>query len=208
MSSTGVRRTVTPIERKVAVGFVVAMAAWLSFQVAVAPAARAASPLMFQDQAYRVGGATEDKPQSKLWFNDGAWWALMRTNANGVDGNPDVTIHKLQPDHTWFNTGTVVDQRAASTGDALWEGGKLYVSSRVANGDVQVTRLSYNTTTHTYSMASGFPKVVANGSIESVTIARDSQKRLWVTFTRPYPSDTTLDQVWVAHSAPGNDFTW
>ena len=24
---------------------------------------------------------TEDKPQSTLWWNDGAWWALMRVPA-------------------------------------------------------------------------------------------------------------------------------
>ena len=24
-----------------------------------------------------TGGATEDKPQSKLWFNDGTWWAIL-----------------------------------------------------------------------------------------------------------------------------------
>ncbi|MCF6736924.1 hypothetical protein E9565_17495, partial [Blastococcus sp. KM273129] len=150
---------------------------------------------------------TEDKPQSKLWFHDGSWWALMRTNVNGADGNPDVTVHRLQPDHTWLDTRTVVDKRAASTGDALWEGGKLYVASRVTNGALQAARLSYNPASRTYSMDSGFPKSVTSGSIESTTIARDSRGRLWVTFTKPNPSNTGQDQVWVAHSTT-SDTTW
>jgi hypothetical protein len=180
----------------------------LTLQAVVAAEARAAEPRMYQDQTFAAGTSpTEDKPQSKLWFHDGFWWALMRTNVNGSDGNPDVTVHQLQSNHTWLNTGTVVDGRAASTGDAMWEGGKLYVASRVTNGNIQAARLSYNATTKRFVMDSGFPKAVTSGNIESVTIARDSLGRIWVTFTKPHPTDATLDQVWVAHSTT-NDTTW
>ncbi|WP_280658632.1 PKD domain-containing protein [Geodermatophilus sp. DF01_2] len=187
------------------------LTALMTVQVLVAPGADAAEPTpqMFQGPAYPTAGSapTEDKPQSKLWFADGSWWALMRTVANGADGNPDVTVHRLQADHTWVNTGTVVDRRSASTGDALWEGGKLYVSSRVPNGNIEVARLSYDPAADSYRMDSGFPKVVTSGPIESVSIARDSLARLWVTYTRPHPTDSRLDQVWVAHSTTG-DTTW
>jgi hypothetical protein len=181
----------------------------LALQTVVASEVRADSaPQMYQDQKFAAGTSpTEDKPQSKLWFNDGIWWALMRTNTNGADGNPDVTIHRLQADHTWLNTGTVVDGRAASTGDALWTGSKLYVASRVTSGNINAARLSYNATTDKYTMESGFPKSVTSGSIESVTITQDSLGRLWVTFTKPHPTDSTLDQVWVAHSTT-SDTTW
>jgi len=178
------------------------LAGLLALQTVVASEVRADSaPRMYQDQAFAPGTSpTEDKPQSKLWFNDGIWWALMRTNTNGSDGNPDVTIHRLQADHTWLNTGTVVDGRAASTGDALWTGSKLYVASRVTSGTIRAARMSYNASTDMYTMDSGFPKSVTSGSIESVTITRDSLGRLWVTFTKPHPTDSSLDQVWVAHS--------
>jgi hypothetical protein len=181
----------------------------LALQTVVASEVRADSaPQMYQDQTFAAGTSpTEDKPQSKLWFNDGIWWALMRTNTNGADGNPDVTIHRLQANHTWLNTGTVVDGRAASTGDALWTGSKLYVASRVTSGNINAARLSYNATTDKYTMESGFPKSVTSGSIESVTITQDSLGRLWVTFTKPHPTDSTLDQVWVAHSTT-SDTTW
>jgi hypothetical protein len=185
------------------------LAGVLALQTVVTAEARADSaPRMYQDQTFAAGTSpTEDKPQSKLWFNDGIWWALMRTNVNGADGNPDVTIHRLQADHTWLNTGTVVDKRASSTGDALWTGSKLYVASRVTSGPINAARMSYNATTDKYTVDSGFPKSVTSGSIESVTITRDSLGRLWITFTKPHPTDSALDQVWVAHSTT-SDTTW
>ncbi|TFV78366.1 hypothetical protein E4P39_03885 [Blastococcus sp. CT_GayMR19] len=185
------------------------LAGVLALQTVVAAEARADSaPRMYQGQTFAAGTSpTEDKPQSKLWFNDGIWWALMRTNSNGADGNPDITIHRLQSNHTWLNTGTLVDGRAASTGDALWTGSKLYVASRVTSGPINAARMSYNATTDRYTMDSGFPKSVTSGSIESVTITRDSLGRLWITFTKPHPTDSTLDQVWVAHSTT-SDTVW
>src|SRR3954454_25085934 len=164
------------------------LAALLSLQTVAATRAQAADPVprVYQDQAFPTAGAspTEDKPQSKLWFNDGAWWALMRTATNGTDGTADVTIHRLQSDHTWKDTGTVVDLRASSSGDALWEGGKLYVASKNTSGAIQVARLSYDTA-RGYSMDAGFPVTLATSGTESVTIARDSQSRLWITTTMP-----------------------
>ena len=180
-------------------------------QTLAAPGAQATdvAPRMYQDQAFAAAGAapTEDKPQSKLWFTDGSWWALMRTTGAGADGDADITIHRLLPDHTWRDTGTVVDTRPDGTGDALWEDGTLLVVSRVPSGSVDVARLAYDPAGDTYTMASGFPRSVAAGSIESVTIARDSRGRLWVTFTKPNPADTRLNQVWVAHSTTG-DTAW
>src|SRR3954469_25205136 len=73
-------------------------------------------PTTYVDQTFASGVAspTQDKPQSKLWYHDGSWWALMVTNAGPVD------IHELMANHTWRDTGTVVDARSTSTGDALW----------------------------------------------------------------------------------------
>ena len=194
--------------RRGAAALVACLAALLTLQVVQAPAAAAATPSMYQGPAFpNVTGTapTEDKPQSKLWFNDGSWWALMRTNVNGADGNPDITVHKLEGNHTWTNTGTVVDGRAGSSGDALWEGGNLYVASRVTSGDIRAVKLSYDTNTDRYSVV--FSKSIPGGAIESVTIARDSKARLWVTFTKPKSGSTTLDEVWVAHSTT-NETTW
>ena len=71
-------------------------------------------------QGFQYSGASEptaDKPQSKLWYNDGAWWALMLAPSGKIQ------VFELLSDHTWRDTGTVVDDRTASTGDAFWDQG-------------------------------------------------------------------------------------
>ncbi len=46
-------------------------------------------PTSYQDQSFPSGVAspTQDKPQSKLWYTAGSWWALM------VSSSGPVTIH-------------------------------------------------------------------------------------------------------------------
>jgi PKD repeat protein len=180
------------------------LTALLSLQTVTALDAQAAdaTPVQYTDQSFPAASnvsPTEDKPQSKLWYNDGSWWALMRSASAGI------TIHRLQSNHTWLNTGTVIDSRAASTGDALWDGTNLYVASRASSGSVLAVKLSYSSSTKKYSVV--FSKSVGSGSIESVTIAKDSLNRLWVTFTKPDTSNSAVDRVWVAHSTT-NDTTW
>ena len=51
---------------------------------------------------------TSDKPQSKLWFNDGRWWANMWDAVSGSNH-----IFRLDgPSQTWVDTGVQVDTRA------------------------------------------------------------------------------------------------
>ncbi len=163
-------------------GAVLALAALLTgalvLDVGDAAAARAAGPepVTYQGATFPTAGPapTEDKPQSKLWWNDGAWWALMRVPAG-------VTIHRLV-EHVWQDTGVVVDERTASTGDALWENGRLYVASRVSGGDMRAVRFSYDPVTDQYLREVDQP--VTSAGTESVAIARDTTGRLWVAYTQ------------------------
>jgi hypothetical protein len=155
--------------------------------------AQAAAPTWYQDHVYSTGAtaATADKPQSKVWFNDGSWWALMVTSGGTVN------IHKLV-NHVWTNTGTVVDDRASSTGDALWSGSKLYVISRTSGtaGAVRAYRFRYSGGVYTQE----FNKPFSGGGTESATIDKDQDGRLWVTFTRAsvvYVMHSDVDQaIW------------
>ena len=169
------------------------MAVLLALGVWGAPQAAAATPTTYQGATYPTAGpsATEDKPQSKLWYTDGAWWALMRVPAG-------ITVHRLESNHTWRNTGTVVDERIASTGDALWQDGKLFVASRVSGGALRAIRLSYDPTTDTYTR--DFSQQVAGNGTESMSITRDSLNRLWVAYTQGR-------RVYVAHTT-GSDTAW
>lgn len=163
---------------------------------AYATSAPGAAPVTYRDFGFSSASApTADKPQSKLWRADGAWWALMLSPTDNA-----VHIFELRADHTWRDTGTVVDDRYNSTGDALWDGTRLYVASRTGNGTLRVVRVSYAPATRSWSVDAGFPVVVASGGMESTTIAKDSTGTLWVTYTqgsRPYVAHTT-----------GSDTTW
>lgn len=166
---------------------------------AVLPSAQAevGVPVTYRGSAYpsTVTSPSADKPQSKLWYADGSWWGLL------VAADTTVRIHELLADHTWRDTGTVVDRRANSTGDALWDGGRLFVASRHAGSPLQVTRFSYDTGRRAWSLDAGFPLVLpTGGGSESASIDRDSLGRLWVTYTRG-------NTVWVAHSTTSHT-TW
>jgi hypothetical protein len=157
--------------------------------VAASPSAKAAVgvPISYLDQTYTsTEPPTADKPQSKLWFLDGSWWSLMV----GAGGSTTY-IHQLMPDHTWRNTGVVVDSRPNATGDALSRGSRLYVASRTTSSNLVVGTFSYDASTHTWSGAT--QSINSGGGSESATIDQDSTGRLWVTYTR-------ASQVWVAHS--------
>src|SRR5829696_6550392 len=67
---------------------------------------------------------TSDKPQSKLWYNDGRWWATMFHSASS-------TWHIFRLDRQaekWIDTGVRVDDRRQTLSDALWDGQKLYIA--------------------------------------------------------------------------------
>jgi len=197
------------------------MAAALALLLLVTAPARAAD-VGYRDFSYRdvnrVQVPSDDKPQSKLWFQDGSWWALMYSATAHA-----TTIRRLDPaSQTWFDTGTVVDARPTARGDALWDGAthKLYVVSGtavvsefgspanpddVAAGSARLLRFSYDPLSRTYSLDPGFPVTVHDGSSESVTLAKDSTGELWVTWTQLAPDNS--NQVYVNHSV-GNDTTW
>ncbi len=172
-----------------------------------APARATPGDIGHLDQAYNgSGGApTADKPQSKLWYNDGLWWADMFDKTSK-------TWHIFRLDRateTWVDTGTQIDNRAATHADTLWSGGHLYVASHVkaasseasvANQPARLYRYSYDAATKTYTLDAGFPVQLNNNSSESLTLDRDSHGVLWVTWTQ-------ADQVWV-NSSTTSDAAW
>ena len=63
--------------------------------VSAAPAA-AAEAVTYLGPGYEAvadAAPSADKPQSKLWFAEGSWWAEMRTVAGSV------TVHRLTAGH-------------------------------------------------------------------------------------------------------------
>ncbi|MBI3978111.1 MAG: hypothetical protein HY331_07995 [Chloroflexi bacterium] len=139
---------------------------------------------------------TSDKPQSKLWWHDGRWWGSLYSAAAAA-----YTVHWLDlSTQTWVDTGTVVDARATAHMDVLWDGGKLFVVSGSASEPGRLSRYSYDAGSRRYSLDSGFPLTVREGGAETITIARDSTGRLWIT----YPQN---ERIWVNRTV-GNDAKW
>src|ERR671916_25350 len=78
-------------------------------------------------------GTTAAKTQSKLWFNDGAWWGVF------FDGSSEE--HRIyrydQAKEAWSDTGTLVDARNTFRADALWGDGHLYVVGAGTEADLK-----------------------------------------------------------------------
>jgi large repetitive protein len=144
---------------------------------------------------------TGDKPQSKLWFNDGVWWGSLFNSFTGR-----FEIYRLDAStQAWSTTGTVVDERKNAGVDAAWSGGKLYVAgaglaATSALDSVRVRRYSYNSASKSYTLDAGYPVTVSTGGVENAVIDRDSGGTAWVTYTRD-------QKVYVAHST-GTGATW
>jgi hypothetical protein len=179
---------------------------------ALAPAAANAAPgdIGFEGPSSTGSGSapTGSKPESKLWWNDGFWWASM-----WHPGSADFHIFKLdQGSQAWTDTGVALDDRPGTRADVLWDSaaGKLYVASHrfsesPANGyPSRLYRFSYNAATDTYTRDSGFPVTINNFRTETLVIEKDSSGQLWATWVQG-------GKVWVNRSICNpacNDASW
>jgi hypothetical protein len=154
---------------------------------------------------------TSDKPQSKLWWNDGTWWADMWATGSGWH------IYRLdRATTTWVDTGLLNDSRSNTLADTLWDGNKLYIASHVVtiSGDAstkpsvsgQPAKLyRYSYAAGKYSLDTGFPTTITNNSSESMTIDKDTTGAVWATWTQVSGNSTSgfTSSVYVNSSAPG-----
>ena len=170
-------------------------------------AAEAATNAGTKDFSYSgVTAPTGQKPQSKLWFNDGLWWGSLY---NRSTRRYEIYRFDWAAD-SWSSTGTAIDTRSKSSADALWDGTRLYLVSAVTPGssgdtNIKVYRYSYNSGAKTYSLDSGFPVNVISRSIETVVMDKDSQGILWITYT--YTNSSNGRSVFVSHTTT-DDRTW
>lgn len=135
---------------------------------------------------------TGEKPESKVWFNDGTWWGSLFSPSAG-----HYRIHRFDSsDQSWTDTGTSLDTRETSKADVLWDEAsqKLYVASHMFTTSAssssssstwgKLFRYSYNAVTKLYTLDSGFPVDVTRGRSETLTIAKDGNGRLFVTYVQ------------------------
>ena len=169
-------------------------ALWASLLVVVsvvaAPAASAA-PGDYGTSAQGIAGfatttPTATKPESKLWFAQGSWWASMASVASG-----GYRIHRLdRGSGTWVDTGVDLDPRGATQADVLWNGSHLFVASHaVAASSTSTSALEparlfrYSWDGSGWVPDAGFPVDITGTSSESLTIAQTDSGRIWATWT-------------------------
>ena len=145
---------------------------------------------------------TGEKPQSKLWYNDGRWWASML--------HTDGKYYIFYLDGTsWVKTVTLLDDRLPTQADCLWDAAnnKLYVASGAgteANGinlDARLYSYTYNAILKTYTLDPGFPVTIRSGGAETIVIDKDSTGQLWTTYTQG-------NKVWIRYSTSSDHKTW
>lgn len=167
----------------------------------------------FRDFSYgsSVIAPTGQKPESKLWINDGNWWGVLYNKTT-----LQFEIYEFdRSSETWTTTGVPVDDRERSEADTLWDGGtgKLYVLSHVVYGltspppdtSIRVMRYSYNGVTKTYNQ--DFSTAVYGNAVEAAVMDKDTTGMLWLTFTYTDAAGTGRE-VYVTHSTTGDDSSW
>jgi hypothetical protein len=171
----------------------------------------------YRDFSYPSGtGAnaevTAEKPESKLWWNDGYWWgSLWSTSGNAYH------IYRLDlGTQSWIDTGTQLDGRKDTKADVLWDQSdqKLYVVSHVWTGSGvyaplgdrgELFRYSYNA--GVYTLDPGFPVEVNSAKTETLVLEKDATGQLWVTYVQEDSTDGEY-KVWVNRSLNGDDTAW
>ncbi len=159
-----------------------------------AASARAQTPVEngFRDFSYGTAVTAEvtgEKAESKVWWNDGAWWGCLFS--------PSADRYRIfrfdAATQAWIDTGTSIDDRRNSKADTLWDEAsqQLYIVSHVYTTNASATtssaswgrlyRFSYSSAQRHYTLDTGFPVHVTRGTAEVLTIAKDSADRLWVT---------------------------
>ena len=192
--------------------FIVAvLVMWLALSTAYAGGAQAQtnSDVGYRDFSYNnasVNSPTAEKPQNKLWFNNGLWWGDLFNVATAR-----YEIYRLDwTSQTWSTTGTPIDTRGNTHADCLWDGAHLYVASAGPPGtnsadSGRVFRFTYDSASKLYTIDAGFPVTVSPHGMEAIVLAKDSLGKLWITYTDA--NSTGGRDVYASHTLT-DDLTW
>ncbi|MFC1715060.1 hypothetical protein ACFL6S_15445 [Candidatus Poribacteria bacterium] len=124
--------------------------------------------------------ATADKPQSKAWYHDGAWWCVL------FDGKKGSYFYRLVGD-TW-EKGTFSDAlvypEVYTRADVLSKGDTLFVLEWEESSP-RFYKYDYSSEGKSYNLLPGFPvELDVPEGHETMVIAQDSNGKLWIPFER------------------------
>ena len=87
---------------------------------------------------------TGEKPESKLWWNDGVWWGSLFNDAAN-----QYRIYRFDVTRQeWTDTGTALDTRKSAKADVLWDDAsqRLYVVGATESANFPTTVGAADTT--------------------------------------------------------------
>ena len=114
--------------------------------------------------------------KSQMWHNDGFWWGAFSDNLQGV-------YFYKQNGTSAFTKGSLIDGNFNGRPDVMWNGKNLFILVYEFNTQAKFYKYTYNATTDTYTIVSGFPVTLpligigtgtSASATGSVTIAEDS----------------------------------
>ena len=180
-------RSCRPVVWMVLIGLISSLLTVAMTTVGASPAQAASGDFGYADASLGSFGSstpTASKPESKLWYAAGSWWASMAVTTG-------YHIYRLnRPTNTWTDTGVALDDRSSTRADVLWNGTHLFVASHVSASSSTTTSSSSPTRLYRYSLNgavwtkdSGFPVNIVGNSSETFVIDQDGAGRLWGTYT-------------------------
>lgn len=165
-----------------------------------------------------AGSPTGEKPESKLWWNDGFWWGALYNSTAG-----ELRIYRLNwGTQTWEDTGVPIDERDTTKADVLWDGAanKLYIASHVAvdsDGEevsdtakwARLYRYTYDAALQKYTLDTGFPTTINRDVSETLVLAKGATGRLWIAYvSRGTTAGATPDYRVFVNSSANDGATW
>ena len=136
----------------------------------------------------------------RIWFARGAWWAVLTTSAS----TGQRIYRRDESDHSWVDTGTLVDVRPVPFVDVVAEGDLIHVLSggprMQPSHHVQYSSFRFDPAISRYGLSPNMPVLVSPGGVRSLSLALDSMGRAWAALT-------TSDALEVARSSV-DGLTW
>ncbi len=124
---------------------------------------------------------TWDKPQSKVWFAEGNWWAWLPS------GNGGSRLWRRGVDGSWQSDAKLAEVLEKLPGRAdVYAAGDLAVAALVDGRRMAVVALSWSEEDDSYSLLAPPLQWEEKGEVETVTIDRDAAGFFWIA----YPADS------------------
>src|SRR5713101_8483643 len=123
-----------------------------------------------------VSTTTGEKPQSKLWFHAGHWWAVLPSTAVNPTGT---WLWRLEADHHWANV-LRLSSNTTSKADTEALGDVTHIL--LHSSSPQLVSIEYMPTLNTYRLWSVRPMAtpISLPGSETATIDVDSLGRMWL----------------------------